>query len=86
MRLGQVSLHSLNVFAKRGLFEGASTCKLKISGHGVLEKKTKVKFDTSTHRSESLLDYVHINIWGPIKTTSLGSHRYFISFIDDVSR
>jgi len=30
-----------------------------------------VKFGTSTYRSEGLLDYVHINVWGPNKTASL---------------
>jgi len=41
--------------------EGASTYELKIGGHGVLDKKTKVKFGTSTHRSEGLLNCVHVN-------------------------
>ena len=27
-----------------------------------MDKKTKVKFDTATHRSEGLLDCVHINV------------------------
>jgi len=44
-----------------------------------------VKFDTSTHRSESLLNCVHINILDPIKTKSLGEQRYFVSFVDDLS-
>ena len=57
---------------------------MKIGGHGVLDKKTKVKFGTSTHRSEGLLDY--IDIWGLIKIASLGGHRYFVSIINDVSR
>jgi len=48
--------------------------QIEIDGYGVLDKKIKVKFGTSTHRSEDLLDYVHINIWGPNKTVSLESH------------
>jgi len=76
----------LKVFAKQRLLEGASICKLKFGGHVVMDKKIKVKFGSSTHRSEGLLDYVHINIWGPTKTASLGGHRYFVSFIDDISR
>ena len=50
----------------------------------VMDKKTKVKFDITTHRSEGLLDSVHVDIWGPTKTVSLGGHRYFVSFIDDL--
>ena len=63
-----------------------STCNLKLSGHGVLDKKTKVKFSSTTHHSEGLLGYVHVSIWGPIKTALLGGHRYFISFTDNLSR
>jgi len=59
---------------------------LKIGGHGVLNKKTKVKFGTSTHRSKCLFDYIHINVWGPIKTASLGCHWYFVSFVAYISR
>ena len=62
MRIRQVSLHSLKAFAKDGLFECASIYKLKIDGHDVLDKKTNVKFGTTTHRSEGLLDYDHIDV------------------------
>ena len=59
---------------------------MKLGGYGVLDKKTKVKFGTSTHRSEGLFDCDHASIWGPVKAASLGSHRYFVSFIDNLSR
>ena len=49
---------SLQAPAKKGSLEGAATCNLK-GKHSVLDKK-KVKFSTSTHRSEGLLDCVHI--------------------------
>jgi len=62
MRLGQVGLNSLEAFANQGLLEGASTCKLKIGGYSVLDNKKKVKFGTSTHHSEGLFDYFHINV------------------------
>ena len=66
--------------------KGASTCNLKLGQHDVLDKKTKVKFGTSTYYSEGLLDCFYVNVWGPTKTASLGEHRYFVSFIDDISR
>ena len=49
-------------------------------------KKMNVKFDTATHRSEGVLDCVHVDVWGPIKTALLGGHQYFVSFVDDLSR
>jgi len=74
MRLGYTGEKSLQALAKKGSLEGASTCNMELSGHDVLDKKMKVKFGTSTHRSEGLLDRVHISIWGPAKTASLGDH------------
>ena len=60
--------------------KGASIC-LELGGHGVLDKKTKVKFGTTTHYSEGLHNYVHVDIWGPTKTASLEGHRYFIRLL-----
>jgi len=51
-----------------------------------MDKKMKVKFGATTHHSEDLLDCVHVSIWGPVKTASLEGHRYFIFFIDNLSR
>jgi len=62
------------------------TCNLKFGEFCVLNKKTKVRFGTVIHCSGGLLDYVHVDIWGPTKTASLGGHQYLISFVDDSSR
>ena len=51
-------MNSLEAFINEGLLKCASTCKLKITRYGVLDKKMKTKFGTSTHRSEGLLDYI----------------------------
>jgi len=75
----------LQALAKKGSLEGASTYNLKFGEHDILDKK-KVKFSTITHHSENLLDCVHVSIWGPVKTESLRYHRYFVSFIDNLSR
>ena len=66
--------------AKKGSLEGAATYNL-VGEYSVLDKK-KMKFSTSTHRSEGLLDCVHVSVWGHAKTASLGNHKYFVSFID----
>ena len=49
-------------------------------------KQTKVKFGTTIHRTEGALDYVHANVWGSTKVTSLGGKHWFVSFVDDYSR
>ena len=52
----------------------------------MLGKKIKVKFGTAIHHTKGVLDYVHMDIWGPSKNASLGGKYYFISFVDDYFR
>jgi len=86
MRLGHTGEKSLQAFAKQGLLKGVKTCKLDFCEHCVIGKKTKVKFGTATYCTEGILDYVHTDVWGPTKTTSIGGNHYFVTFIDDYSR
>ena len=80
MRREHVDLDFLRALAKQELLEGKLICNLKFGEHCVLDKKTKVKFDTITHHSEGLLDCIHIDFWDPTKTASLGDHKFFIFF------
>ena len=84
MRLGHGGEKSLQAPANKGSLEGAFNWNMELGEHGVLDKK--MKFNTITHHSEGLLDSVHVSIWGPAKTASLGGHRYFVSFINNLSR
>ena len=58
---------------------------MELGEHDILDKK-KIKINITSPYTEGLLDCVHISIWGPAKTASLGDHRYFVSFIDNLSR
>ena len=53
----------MQALAKKGSLVGAATWE---GEHSVLDKK-KVKFSTSTHRSEGLLDCVHVSVWGLLR-------------------
>ena len=86
MRLGRTGEKSMQALAKQRLLKGAKTCKLEFCEHCIIDKKTKVKFGTAIPCTEGILDYIHINVWGPTKTASLGRNHYFVSFIDDYSR
>lgn len=33
-----------------------------------------------------MLDYIHVDLWGPSRTERLGGAKYFLSIIDDYSR
>ena len=74
VRLGHTREKSLQALAKKETLEGASTCNMELGGHNVLDKKTKVKFDTSKHSSKDLLGCIYVSIWGPVKTALLGDH------------
>ena len=84
MRLKHTSLDSLHAQVKQGVLKGAQTFNLKFGERCVLDKN-KVKFGTAIHRMGGLLDCVQVTIRGPIKTSSLGGHRHFVSFVDDSS-
>jgi len=81
MRLGHTGEKFLQALTKKGSLEDASTCNMKLGGYGVLDKKMKVKFGTTTHHSEGLLYCVRVSIWEPAKTASLGGHWYFVSLL-----
>ena len=80
MRLRHTGEKSLQTLVKKESLKGASTCNMELGGHSVLDKEMKVKFGTSAHRSEGLLDCVHVEVWDPTKTASLGGHRYCLFY------
>ena len=86
MRLGHAGEKSLNLLAKQGLLKGLQSCKMNFCEHCIKGKQTRVKFGTAVHDTRGILDYVHSDVWGPSKTTSLGGNRYYVTFVDDFSR
>jgi len=65
MRLGHRGEKSLQVLVRQRLLKGAKTCKLEFSEHCVIGKKTDVKFGTTIHSTEGILDFIHNDVWGP---------------------
>ena len=80
---GQVWMMELH---KRNLLKGIKTCKLDFCKYCVFRKRNKVQFKTATRKTEGVLDYVHTDVWGPVRVASLGGSMYFVSFSDDYSR
>ena len=64
MRLGHMGECGIMELHKRKLLKGIKTCKLELCKYCVFGKQNKVK--TTTHKIEGFLDYVHIDVWGPI--------------------
>ncbi|KAL0446164.1 UNVERIFIED_CONTAM: Retrovirus-related Pol polyprotein from transposon TNT 1-94 [Sesamum latifolium] len=86
MRLGHAGEKSLNLLIKQGLLKGVRSSKLDFCEHCVKGKQTRVKFGTAIHNTQGILDYVHSDVWGPSKTSSLGGKHYYVTFVDDYSR
>ncbi|KAH9761191.1 hypothetical protein KPL70_000407 [Citrus sinensis] len=86
VRLGHAGEKSLQILMRHGLLKGTKTCKLNFCEHCVVGKKTRVKFGTANHDTREIVEYVHSDVWGPTKTTSIGGSHYFVIFVDDFSR
>ena len=84
MKVGHRGEKSLQAPAKKGSLEGTATCNLE-GEHSVLDKK-KVKFSTTTHHSEGLLNCVHVSVWDLLRLHRLEVKGTFVSFIDNFSR
>ncbi|KAI4347993.1 hypothetical protein L6164_008758 [Bauhinia variegata] len=86
MRLGHAGEKSLQTLAKQGLLKGVKNCKMDFCEQCVLGKQTRVKFANAIHNTKGIMDYIHSDVCGPAKTTSLGNKHYFVTFVDDFSR
>uniref|UniRef100_A0A2N9IR91 CCHC-type domain-containing protein n=1 Tax=Fagus sylvatica TaxID=28930 RepID=A0A2N9IR91_FAGSY len=86
MRLGHMSERGMRELHKRNLLTGIKSCKLDFCKYCIMGKQCRVRFKTATHKTKGILDYVHSDIWGPVRTPSKGGAQYFMSFIDDYSR
>jgi hypothetical protein len=86
MRLGHMSERGMRELHKRNLLTGIKSCKLDFCKYCIMGKQCRVRFKTATHKTKGILDYVHSDIWGPVRTPSKGGTQYFMSFIDDYSR
>lgn len=64
------------------IFPNELNCKICMLGKNHVQLFPK----QSLSRSDAPLSLVHTEICGPMKTSSIGGARYFVSFIDDFSR
>jgi hypothetical protein len=86
MRLGHMSQLGLAELSKRGLLKGYNNNELEFCEHCVFGKHKRVKFNTSIHTTEGILDYVHADLWVPSRKHSFGGCHYMLTIIDDYSR
>ena len=51
-----------------------------------MAKQRKLSFPTHGSHANSIFHLVHLDIWGPLSTTSIHGHSYFLIVIEDHSR
>ena len=52
----------------------------------ILGKQQRLAFKVAIHKSKDVLEYVHLDLWGPTRISTHGGKMYFLSLIDDYSR
>lgn len=86
LRLGHISESNLNKMVNQGMTKGSGKYKLQQCDECILSRSTKLPYDTTEKHVNNLLEYVHLDLWGPARTEILGGGKYFLSIIDDCSR
>jgi hypothetical protein len=90
-RLGHLNIKGVHVFQNMvsGMNLGNMPCPTSsFVCEGCIEGKQHCKPFPSDGgmRATKPLEIVHLDVCGPMKTTSLGGARYFVTYIDDFSR
>ena len=49
-------------------------------------KMTRTPFSGTMERATDLLEIIHTDVCGPMSVEARGRYRYFLTFIDDLSR
>ena len=86
-RLSHVSERKLLELEKQELLCRDKLEKLQFCESCIFGKATRLKFKKSVHTTTGILNYVHSDLWGPLRQhPTLDGGRYFLSIIDDFSR
>ena len=86
-RLAHVQYKTVPIVSK--VVTGLPEIQIKHEGvcRGCAQRKnTKNPFPKSNSKEKGILDIIHLDICGPMQTTSLSGYSYYASFIDDYSR
>ncbi|XP_057958626.1 uncharacterized mitochondrial protein AtMg00300-like [Malania oleifera] len=67
MHLGHMRECGMKELHKRDLPKGVKSCKMEFCKYRVLGKKSQIQFMMATHKTEGVLDYIHSDVWGPVR-------------------
>nr|KYP53945.1 Retrovirus-related Pol polyprotein from transposon TNT 1-94 [Cajanus cajan] len=88
-RFGHFNIHALKHLHQKGMTRDLPSLKENNEAcEGfLLEKQHRLSFSTSKAlRAKDLLELIHTDVCGPMRTPSHTNNRYFILFINDFSR
>ena len=85
-RLGHIGVKRMKKLHTDGIlepldYESLGTCEPCLMG-----KMTKTPFSGTMERATDLLEIIHTDVCGPMNVEARGGYRYFLTFIDDLSR
>lgn len=87
-RLGHISDTSFKTILNRNLLDSFSYSNesFDFCEHCVFGKKNRRYFPSGSTKSKNKFELIHSNVFGPVDVESIEKYRYFVSFIDDVTR
>ena len=85
-RLGHPSSHITGVVS--GVTEISSSVENLFTSCDVClrAKQTRQCFPSSSNNLKEVFDLIHVDLWGPYRTTAFCGSRYFLTIVDDCSR
>ncbi|KAH0716658.1 hypothetical protein KY285_012689 [Solanum tuberosum] len=88
-RLGHVSYSKLKIMMQHSKLKGLP--KLEIRGDTTCVgrqygKSHQLPYGESKYQAKELLELVHLDMFRPVKQSSIRDYHYMVTFIDDFSR
>ena len=85
-RLGHIGVKRMKKLHKDGFSESLGYESFDACEPCLLGKMTKTPFSGTMERATDLLEIIHTDVCGPMSVEARGGYRYFLPFIDDLSR
>src|SRR3990170_3841900 len=85
-RLGHIGVKRMKELHADGLLESLDYESLDACEPCLMGKMTKTPFSGTMERATKLLEIIHTDVCGPMSVEACGGYRYFLTFIDDLSR
>jgi len=82
-----MSEKGMQILHSRNMLPGLKHVDLKFYDNCVYGKHKRVRFlKVGKEKKSEKFELVHTYVWGPAQVSSLGGFRYYVTFIDDVTR